>query len=266
MALRKRTIMSNKSLIRLDSKIEYVSDELSEELISLPLSEIDSLKRYAIEYQFSNDLNEFETRVIKDTINYYDELMRYKARAYFIQNSFMPPDAKNIVYTNTDKPKKEPESIIKIDDWSEFLIKVHAYRIEFQKKGSSTSQRFSFSDLGWNGLKLEIVKEFSNGYYLKRNDQITSRVSELNKQLCNMFGLEQYPFIYNRRKKYRTSLITIEVYDAEERLLDATLKIDRNVLKNSISDTYHTDYSDDYQHNSMQHHLSLSDMDEDDIY
>ena len=36
--------------------------------------------------------------------------------------------------------------------------------------------------------------------------------------------------------------------------------------KNSISDTYHTDYSDDYQHNSMQHHLSLSDMDEDDIY
>ena len=26
------------------------------------------------------------------------------------------------------------------------------------------------------------------------------------------------------------------------------------------------DYNDDYQHNSMQHHLSLSDMDEDDIY
>ena len=67
-------------------------------------------------------------------------------------------------------------------------------------------------------------------------------------------------------KKYRTSLIEIEVYDAEERLLDATLKVDRNVLKNSISDTYHSDYNDDYQHNSMQNHLSLSDMDEDDIY
>ena len=74
--------------------------------------------------------------------------MRYKARAYFIQNSFMPPDAKNIVYTTPDKPKKETESIIKIDDWSEFLIKVHAYRIEFQKKSASTSQRFTFSDLG----------------------------------------------------------------------------------------------------------------------
>ena len=75
---------------------------------------------------------------------------------------------------------------------------------------------------------------------------------------------------FNKLVKYeysnRTSLITIEVYDAEERLLDATLKIGRNVLKNYISDTYHTDYSDDYQHNSMQHHLSLSDMDEDDIY
>ena len=81
-----------------------------------------------------------------------------------------------------------------------------------------------------------------------------------------MFGLEQYPFIYDRRKKYRTSLITIEVYDAEERLLDATLKVDRNVFKNSISDTYNVDYNDDYQHNSIQNHLSLSDIDEDDRY
>ena len=177
----------------------------------------------------------------------------------------MPPDAKNIVYTTPDKPKKEPESKIKIDDWSELLIKVHAFKIEFQKKGSSTSQPFTLTDIGWNGLKLEIIKEFHDGYCIKRNDQVTSRVSELNKQLCDMFGLEQYPFIYDRRKKYRTSLITIEVYDAKERLLDATLKVDRNVFKNSISDTYHTDYNDDYQHNSMQHHLSLSDMDEDDI-
>jgi len=249
------------------TEIEKIMGNDLSHLNTLDLEELNSFKNLAIEQSVDPTLNEFQKASLIWVANYIESLMVQRSGIYWLSNNFtLPTESANIVYTNPKKPKKEPESKIKIDDWSELLIKVHAYRIEFQKKGSSTSQRFSFSDLGWNGLKLEIVKEFSNGYYLKRNDQITSRVSELNKQLCNMFGLEQYPFIYNRRKKYRTSLITIEVYDAEERLLDATLKIDRNVLKNSISDTYHTDYSDDYQHNSMQHHLSLSDMDEDDIY
>jgi hypothetical protein len=249
------------------TEIEKIMGNDLSHLNTLDLEELNSFKNLAIEQSVDPTLNEFQKASLIWVANYIESLMVQRSGIYWLSNNFtLPTESANIVYTIPKKPKKEPESKIKIDDWSELLIKVHAYRIEFQKKGSSTSQNLTLTEIGWSGLKLEIVKEFHNGYCIKRNDQVTSRVSELNKQLCNMFGLEQYPFNYDRRKKYRTSLIKIDVYDAEERLLDATLKVDRNVLKNSISNTYHSDYNDDYQHNSMQHHLSLSDMDEDDIY
>ena len=247
--------------------IEKVMGNDLSHLNTLDLTELASFKNLAIEQLVDPTLNEFQKESLKWVINYIDSLMVQRSGIYWLSNNFtFPNESANIVFTTPKKPKKEVESIIKIDDWSEFLIKVFAYRVEFQKKGSSTSQNFTPTELGWNGLKLEIVKEFSNGYYIKRNEQVTSRVSELNKQLCNMFGLEQKPFIYDKRKKMRTTLIDIEIYDANERLLDATLKVDRNVFKNSISDTYNVDYNDDYQHNSIQNHLSLSDIDEDDRY
>jgi len=249
------------------SYIEKVMGNDLSHLNTLDLTELASFKNLAIEQLVDPTLNEFQKESLKWVINYIDSLMVQMSGIHWLLNNFtLPNESANIVFTIPKKPKKEVKSNIKIDDWSEILIKVFAYRVEFQKKGSSTSQNCTPTELGWNGLKLEIVKEFSNSYYYKRNDQVTSRVSELNKQLCNMFGLEQKPFIYDKRKKMRTTLIDIEIYDANERLLDATLKVDRNVFKNSISDTYNIDYNDDYQHNSMQNHLSLSDIDEDDRY
>ena len=247
--------------------IEKVMGNDLSHLNTLDLTELASFKNLAIEQLVDPTLNDFQRESLKWVINYIDSLMVQMSGIHWLSNNFtLPNESANIVFTTPKKPKKEVKSNIKIDDWSELLIKVFAYRVEFQKKGSSTSQNFTPTELGWNGLKLEIVKEFSNSYCYKRNDQVTSRVSELNKQLCNMFGLEQKPFIYDKRKKMRTTLIDIEIYDANERLLDATLKVDRNVFKNSISDTYNVDYNDDYQHNSIQNHLSLSDIDEDDRY
>ena len=212
--------------------------------------------------------DKYDKVILKESLDMIKAEVIGRARVVYDSTNYLPSELgiTPLIKYCSKKPKKEVRSNIKIDDWSELLIKVFAYRVEFQKKGSSTSQNCTPTELGWNGLKLEIVKEFSNSYCYKRNDQVTSRVSELNKQLCNMFGLEQKPFIYDKRKKMRTTLIDIEIYDANERLLDATLKVDRNVFKNSISDTYNVDYNDDYQHNSIQNHLSLSDIDEDDRY
>jgi hypothetical protein len=247
------------------TEIEKIMGNDLSHLNTLDLEELNSFKNLAIEQSVDPTLNEFQKASLIWVANYIESLMVQRSGIYWLSNNFtLPTESANIVYTIPKKPKKEPESKIKIDDWSELLIKVHAYKIEFQKKGSSTSQPFTLTDIGWYGLKLEIIKEFHDGYCIKRNDQVTSRVSELNKQLCDMFGLEQYPFIYDRRKKYRTSLIDIEIYDANERLLDATLKLDRNVFNKSRSGLTYANHDDGYQHDAMQNYLSLSDIDEDD--
>ena len=248
------------------SYIEKVMGNDLSHLNTLDLTELASFKNLAIEQLVDPTLNEFQKESLKWVINYIDSLMVQMSGIHWLSNNFtLPNESANIVFTTPKKPKKEVKSNIKIDDWSELLIKVFAYRVEFQKKGSSTSQNFTPTELGWNGLKLEIVKEFSNSYYYKRNDQVTSRVSEINKQLCNMFGLEQYPFIYDKRKKMRTSLIDIEIYDANERLLDATLKLKRNMFNKSRDGLTFANHDDGYQQDAMQNYLSLSDMDEDDV-
>ena len=80
-----------------------------------------------------------------------------------------------------------------------------------------------------------------------------------------MFGLVQKPFTYDKGKKMRTSLIDIEIYDANERLLDATLKLDRNVFNKSRNGLTYANHDDGYQQDAMQNYLSLSDMNEDDV-
>ena len=249
--------------------IEKVMGNDLSHLNTLDLTELASFKNLAIEQLVDPTLNEFQRESLKWVINYIDSLMVQMSGIHWLSNNFtLPNESANIVFTTPKKPKKEVKSNIKIDDWSELLIKVFAYRVEFQKKGSSTSQNYTLTELGWNGLKLEIVKEFSNGYYYKKSDQINSRVSELNRELREMFGLVQKPFTYDKRKKMRTSLIDIEIYDANERLLDATLKLDRNVFNKSRSGLTYANHDDGYQHDAMQNYLSLSDMneDEDDIY
>ena len=81
----------------------------------------------------------------------------------------------------------------------------------------------------------------------------------------DLFGLEQYPFTWNEGvKKYRISLVKIEVYDHNESYLDSTLKADRHIVKNPIG-MHFNHIDDEYQENAMQEHLRIEDIDEDDI-
>ena len=81
----------------------------------------------------------------------------------------------------------------------------------------------------------------------------------------DLFGLEQYPFTWNDGlRKYRISLVKIELYDSEERFLESTLKVNRNIVTNPIG--MHLNHIDEeYQENAMQEHLRIDDIDEDDI-
>jgi hypothetical protein len=258
--------MSNKSL-RLNSStlMQICGIDLSH-LNLLDLTELESIRNKIIEDLYTLTLTEFERRSIESALDFISALMEARTGASYLLNSFtLPSEAHQIVYTEPRKPKVKHNCNFAINDYSELLVKIFRYRIEFHKIGTTTHQPFTLKELKLSGGKLDILKEFSYGHYYKRNDTTTSRISELNAMFSDLFGLEQYPFTWNEGvKKYRISLVKIEVYDHEESFLESTLKADRHIVKNPIG--MHLNHIDEeYQENAMQEHLRIEDIDEDDI-
>ena len=258
--------MSNKSL-RLNSStlMQICGIDLSH-LNLLDLTELESIRNKIIEDLYTLTLTEFERRSIESALDFISALMEARAGASYLLNSFtLPSEAHQIVYTAPKKPKVKHKCEFQINDYSELLVKIFSYRIEFHKVGTTTNQSFTLKELKLSGGRLDILKEFSMGHYYKKSDTITSRISELNAMFSDLFGLEQYPFTWNEGfKKYRISLVKIKVYDHEESYLESTLKADRHIVKNSIG--MHLNHIDEeYQENAMQEHLRIEDIDEDDI-
>jgi len=144
----------------------------------------------------------------------------------------------------------------KIEDWSDLVIKINVYDCLFHKVSSSVSTPFTLKQLKWTGLKLEILKDLSVGVYKPRSQQVNNAISELNKQISYLVGMDINPIETKgyRKSQYRVSNVKIELYDADERLMDAQKKTDRVYFSKN--------YDDGYQRDALQRHISV---DEDDI-
>ena len=91
-------------------------------------------------------------------------------------------------------------------------------------------------------------------------------MSELNKQICYMTGLEHdkdnLPIYYDRATKRRYSRVAITLYDSDEKYLDAQIKSDK-----MISETFRSESDDTRDDETLQNHLRLRDpIDDNDIY
>ena len=258
--------MSNKSLRLNSSTLMQVCGIDLSHLNLLDLTELESIRNKIIEDLATLTLTEFERRSIECARDYISAFMEARTGASYLVNSFtLPSEAHQIVYTAPKKPKVKHKCEFKINDYSELLVKIFRYRIEFHKVGTTTNQSFSLKELKLSGGRLDILKEFSLGHYYKKSDTITSRISELNAMFSDLFGLEQYPFTWNEGvKKYRISLVKIELYDRNESFIDSTLKVNRNIVTNPIG-MHLNHFDEEYQENAMQEHLRIEDIDEDDI-
>ncbi len=249
----------SKTLIRKDS-MELNGDDLSH-LITLELSELESVRNKTIEDMYDPTLNEFQKRSLQWLIDYIESLMFQKTGAYYVANSFsLPSESENIIYSTSKKALgKKPQCHFKIDEWSELLIKVFRHDVKFEKVGTATSNEFTFKQLGWRGQRLEILREFSVGIYKASSDTINSRISELNKQISYMVDLNTVPFEYDRSKKCRISNVKIEFYDADEKFVDTKLRMDRFIMNDA---NFHKSYDEGYVPNSNDRNMSLDDYDD----
>ena len=250
--------MSDKSLIKLDNNmIKKVNGYDLSHLNALDLTELDSIRKQCIEDKYDPSLNEFEKMSIQWAIHYIESLMFQYGGSSYLANSFtLPSESKNIVYT-TPKQRldNQPQCDFKIEDWIDLVIKINLYDTTFNKGSSSCP--FTLKQLGWSGLKLDILKALSVGVYKPRSQQVNNAISKLNKQISYMVGMDINPIETKGfgKSQYRVSNVKIELYDADERLMDAQRKTEHIYFSK--------EYDDGYQSDALQKHLSV---DEDDIY
>ena len=149
----------------------------------------------------------------------------------------------------------KPQCDFKIEDWSDLVIKINLYDCSFHKVDSSSSCMFTLKQLGWTGLKLDILKDLSVGVYKPRSQQVNNAISELNKQISYLVGMDINPIETKgyRKSQYRVSNVKIKLYDADERLMDAQKKTDHIY--------FGKEYDDGYQRDALQRHISVDDDD-----
>ena len=100
----------------------------------------------------------------------------------------------------------------------------------------------------------------------QNKQSVSNDVSELNKQICYMTGLEHdkdnLPIYYDRATKRRYSRVAITLYDSDEKYLDAQIKSDKMIGK-----TFRSELDDTRDDEALQNHLRLRDpIDDNDIY
>ena len=236
---------------------QFSASELAH-IRELPLSELESIRNHAIEHKYDPTLNEFQKRALQWVIDWIESLICQRSGMYYLVNSFsLPSELEHMVYSSPkEKLGNKPQCDFKIEDWESLIIKINVYDTTFHNVGSSSSCSFTLKQLKWTGLKLEILKDLSVGVYKPRSQQVNNAISQLNKQISYMVGMDIHPIETMGRGKsqYRVSNVKIELYDADERLMDAQKKTDRVYFSKN--------YDDGYQRDALQRHISV---DEDDI-
>lgn len=151
--------------------------------------------------------------------------------------------------------QKKVVGSFKVDDITEVVLKVYPNKVHLHKIGTSKTDPFYYSELGWNDLHKGILMDLGvYGWYNMKIKNRKQNISIINTKLRDLLGLEESPISYKKSMKRYESDIKIKCYDADMKVMDAQLKVDNfdvDKRRKSIGD---------YEE-SKKHYKSVSNID-----
>ena len=201
---------------------------------------------------YNPTFNDAQKRSMKWVVKFLEDKIIEVSGKTWLSTGNLPSELTNIVFNPVAKrDTNKPQCDFKIEDWSDLIIKIGYKDTTFLKISTHQTSNFKLSELGWNGLRLDILKALSVGIYKPKSDGISSRVYDLNRRIKRMVGMNINPIEKDYKNKCRISNVKIEVYNSDERLFDAQIKSD-----SMIGVGYNKEFDDGYDSNVIYLRIS----------
>ena len=198
---------------------------------------------------FKLGIREIEKKILRGSFNQW------------VSTGKMPEELGTTIRFSYEEKRlaNKPQCDFKVEEFQDLGIKIGALDVTFIKFSANRTYPINITALGWTPTMLGVLKDISilGSYSVKPNQNkqsVSNDVSELNKQICYMTGLEHdkdnLPIYYDRAKKRRYSRVAITMYDSDEKYLDAQVRSDK-----SIGVTFKPIHKDTRDDEAMQDHL-----------
>ena len=172
--------------------------------------------------------DKYDKVILKESLDKTKAEVIGRARVVYDSTNYLPSElgiTPLIKYCST-KQKKAVASF-KVDDTTEVVIKIYHNKIHLNKIGTSKTDAFFYSELGWNDLHKSILMDLGVlGWYNEKIKYRKQNIGIINKQLKDLLNLKVSPIQWNKSMRRYESSIKIECYDAEMKRMDAQRKVD----------------------------------------
>ena len=235
--------------------------------------EANSIRKDAIDLLYDPTTPKEHKESFKRGIRRIEEQILDNSFNQWVSTGKMPEELGTTIRFSYEEKRlaNKPQCDFKVEEHLDLGIKIGALDITFIKFSANKTYTISIKALGWTPTMLGVLKDISAlGCYKVQPNQnkqsVSNDVSELNKQICYMTGLEHdkdnLPIYYDRATKRRYSRVAITLYDSDEKYLDAQIKSDKMIGK-----TFRSELDDTRDDEALQNHLRLRDpIDDNDIY
>ena len=196
-------------------------------------------------------LNEYQRKAIEWARNWCDDKIIQISGIDYLTTYELPSELEGMIYTHPKQKAQDKwrQCDFKIEEWKDLTIKIFLHDVHFLKNGTTKVNEFSIKELKWKGLKLSILKDLAVGSYKGRGQSINNALSDLNKQISYMVGMDIHPIetMGHGKKLYRVSNVKIKLYDADELVMKTERK------RNSIH--FAKEHNDEYQADANQNRM-----------